>query len=93
MFEKVFNEELKINTKDYPFMINLPSVYDFKAKKYNCELFFEHFDFNHFFMANESLLNLYGNAKISGTVVNIGHSFVTVDSILEGSIIPYASKK
>lgn len=58
----------------------------------NCELFFEYFEFPFFFMANEALLNLYANAKINGTVLNFGHSYIQIDSVIEGQIIPYASK-
>lgn len=70
----------------------MPSVYDFKYKKYCCELFFEKFETPHFFMASEPLLNLYANAKISGTILNMGHSKIQIDSIMEGQVIPYATK-
>jgi len=50
----------------------------------NCELFFEYFEFPFFFMANEALLNLYANAKINGTVLNFGHSYIQIDSVIDG---------
>ena len=43
-------------------------------------------------MVSEPLLNLYANAKISGTILNMGHSKIQIDSILEGQVIPYATK-
>lgn len=93
MFQKVFFEELKIAPSDYPLLMNQPNEYDFEFKRLNCSLFFEKFNIQHFFMVSEPLLNLYSNAKINGTVINIGHSFTTIDTLAEGQIIPYASKR
>jgi actin-related protein len=35
-------------------------------------------------MASEVLMNLYSCGKINGIVVDMGHSFTTVDSVING---------
>lgn len=76
-----------------PLLVNLPDKNDFEYKKNSCELFFEHFQAPHFFMATECMLHLYACGKTNGIIVDLGHSFTKVDSIIGGQVIPFAGKK
>ncbi|KAK1443989.1 actin [Babesia gibsoni] len=89
IWRHVYNE-LKASPIEHPVLLSEPPLNPKLHRERICQLFFESFDVPGLYMAPSSLLALYGSAKTTGLVLDIGEGVAHTVPISDGTIIPHA---
>ena len=90
IWDHLFEKELKISLEEHPILFTDINVNIDKEKiKFQrekiCEIIFESFHVNLFYIQNQTVLSLYHSGKQSGTLLNCGENFCCSVPIYEGN--------
>lgn len=83
-------DRLETESKNKKVLLTEPALNPIKNKEHMIELMFEHFNISSVFVGIHGILSLYGNGKISGVVLDIGHNVTHIIPIYDGYSIKHA---
>lgn len=85
-----FQNELRVATDEHPVFLIEASLNSDDNKEKIVQIMFEKFGISAFYIGNQSILSLYANGKISGTVIYSGDGVTHIDPVYEGYSFPNA---
>ena len=86
----MMNNEVKSGFEGQKVMITEPPNNTKEAREKLAELFFDTFEVNQLYFANQAVLSLFASARTTGTVIDCGHSKSYCVPIYEGYAIPHS---
>ncbi|KAK2195285.1 bifunctional Actin family/ATPase [Babesia duncani] len=85
----VYQNELKITPEEHPLLLSEPPLNPKLHRERCCQMFFETFNVPALYMAPTAILSLYGTARTTGLILDIGNNVTHSVPIHEGTILPY----
>eukprot|EP00494_Astrolonche_serrata_P027475 UN27738 len=93
LWKHTFENELRISADENPILLSEPPMNPKKNREKMCELMFEDFKCPQLYIANQSVLSLYANGRITGMVVDCGAGVTHFAPISEGYVQKHFSKR
>ena len=91
-WQNLFLSQFELESLPHPIIISQPMSLSPHRKEKLCELFFETFDAPAFLIVPSPMAGIFSSGRISGIVVDCGHSFTSVTSITDGTPFACASE-
>ena len=91
LLDYIYKEELGLTPeqiKEQPVLVTEPPFSPLKNRELLARVLFGEYQIPALFVANTSALALYASGKVTGVVVELGHSYSTSVAVYEGSVLP-----
>lgn len=89
-WENLIKNNLTLNITERATMTSYYSNCDKNTKERTTQIFFESFNVPYYYTASNALLSLYSSGRVSGIVVDVGHSKTSICPIFDGSPFNFA---
>eukprot|EP01080_Neovahlkampfia_damariscottae_P003479 gene3479-6128_t len=93
IWDFVYNDEFKLNSKETPTFFTETVFYPKKIKEECVEILMETFEVPYFLSEKTTILSTYANGCTTGFIIEIGDGLTQLDAICEGYQIGEAAKK